>query len=438
LAEKKPQFNEEAERTVLGAGMIDAGAVAAASSLLSPDDFFLESHKRIFRAQLGLFSKSVPIDLVTLKNELDSAKDLVASGGAGYLAGLLDGLPRVTNVEQWARIIKNKATVRRLRQAANSIADMCDEPEDSQVLADAALAEILTVVQGAGGDGGWHSATEVVKAAGDRLEMIARQDIVGIKTKIDRFDQLTFGLVAPRLVVIAGRPGEGKTAAALTIADNAVDQGYTVGMFSLEMDHDELGVRALAKRAGWSPKELRSRPERWESFTLAMDSLMTKSFFVEDDPFLTMPKVLARARQLKAQHGLDLLIVDYLQLLHGEEKRRYDGRQNEVASIARGLKNLAKALQVPVIALSQLSRDSVKRTDKKPQLSDLRESGEIEQAADIVVLLHRPYAYDPESNPDPTKAEWIVAKHRNGPTDRFNVYYDPAVTAFANPKPVAA
>lgn len=420
-------FDVDAERTVLGACILEQSAMASAASVLEPEDFYSGANRMVFAALCSLFEGNRPIDLVTLKATL--GVDLDKVGGVAYLASLIDGLPRVSSVEQWANIIKDRATVRRLKSAAVAINELSEEKEDTATLVDAALAEVLKVAERAQSGEGFRKPSVTAKSAMARLEVLSMGGSTGLLTGISDFDDITNGLRAPQLVVIAARPGMGKSAAATTIADNVAETGKVVGIVSLEMDHDEVGIRRLAKRAEVNPQELRLNEKLWARVNKAYSSVSKNPVFVDDDPYLTLTQIKARSRRLQAEHGLDLLIVDYLQLLHSESKNRFD-RQQEIAAVARGLKNLAKDLHVPVIALSQLSRKVEDREKKTPVLSDLRESGEIEQAADIVVMLHRPWVYD--STRDPRGAEWIVVKHRNGQLGTIHVEYIPEWTMFRN------
>lgn len=430
---KQPPHNADAERTILGACLMDKKALASAMAALAPADFYRQAHATTFEAMLELFGRGVEVDPVTLKNELQAAGKLGRVGGAAWIASLIDGVPRVTNVTQWAAILRSKAILRKLQTAGATIRSLADEDEDADVLVSRAIAEVLEIAHGSGAGKGYKGPQEVAKAAMQRLDILSRKGINGLATGITEFDEETGGLTSPQLIVIAGRPGHGKSAAATTIAANVTRAGGTVGIVSLEMGHDEVGVRLLAREGQVNPRGLRFDTTGEQMAKLsgpAFAKLASSGIYVDDDPSMTLSKIQARARMLQAEVGLDLLIVDYLQLMSGEGKR-YEGRQWEIAAIARGLKNLAKDLSVPVIALSQLSRDVEKRQDKRPVLSDLRESGEIEQASDIVVLLYRPSMHDKRANPE--EAEWIVAKHRNGSLVDIKVKYIARFTCFTDP-----
>lgn len=421
-------FNNEAERTILGAILVEPKDISTVAGKLKADEFYRVPHQIIYSALISLFHKGTPIDLVTLKEAVGG--DLEKVGGVGYLGGLLDGVPRISNLEKWADIVREKATIRNLKRAANEILAMCEEPESPEILVDSALAEVMAVAQRATAGTGYKKPAEVAKSAMLRLERISQKGITGLETGIHDFDDLTNGLNAPDLIVFAGRPAMGKTAAVTTIATNVAAKGHVVGFTSLEMGADQIGVREISKEGDFNPFRLKSSESDWEKAAKGFGIVSKLPVYVDDDPYLTLTQVLARARQLQAEHGLDLLVIDYLQLLHAEGKSRWD-RQYEIASIARGLKNLAKTLNVPVIAASQLSREVEKRTDKRPGLADLRESGEIEQAADIVVLLYRDYAYD--NSKDPEAAEWILAKNRNGQGGgTIHVRYIAGRTTFVN------
>lgn len=421
-------FNNEAERIILGSVICHDKDMARLITAIQPEDFYRVGHRVIYEAMIELFNRGAAIDFVTIKEQLGG--QLERAGGTAYVAGLVDGVPRITNIDDWCAIVRDHSTRRRLKAVALQIQQIADEGEDPQVLIDAALAEVLAVAHRANAGKGYKAPQDVAKAAMVRLDRLAQKGICGIPTGIHDFDDLTNGLNAPDLTIVAGRPGMGKTAAAITIAMNVAAQGKNVGFVSLEMGADQLGVRELSKESNVNPHRLKVDEKAWGKVAQAYTVVSKLPIFVDDEPGQTLTKIMARARQLQAEHGLDVLIIDYLQLIHGEGKSRWD-RQFEIAQIARGLKDMAKMLNIPVIALAQLSRESEKRADKRPQMSDLRESGEIEQAADIIVLLYREYEYD--KSKDPEAAEWILAKNRNGVGgDTIHVRYLAARTTFVN------
>jgi replicative DNA helicase len=417
----------EAERTLLGAALVDNKCFAQAISVLKADDFHRPAHKTIFEAMSRLLARGTEIDPVTLRHEIG---DVERIGGLGYLAGLMDGVPRFTNVEPWARIIHDASTRRKLASAAQEIHRLSSEDEDVDVLVNSAMSSLLEVAGRTTGRG-IQTPEQVAKAAMRRLERMSEGVITGLKTGITDFDEETGGLRPPQLIVFAGRPGMGKSAAGITIADNVSQAGKVVGFFSLEMDADEIGARLMAKHAERNPARLKLFPDTWGRFMKAFETVSKGCVYVDDDPYMNLTKIQSRCKLLQAEHGLDLVVIDYLQLVEGD-RRRHEGRQWEIAAIARGMKNLAKDLRVPVVTMSQLSRRVLDREDKRPTLGDLRESGEIEQAADIVVLINRPYEYDRSA--DPEAADWIVAKHRNGRTFDTRVCYMAEFTTFLNPK----
>lgn len=431
--------NIDAERTILGAVFVEPKDMALVCGTLAAEDFYDQKNRLVYSAMLELFNQDKLIDTITVKDELARRRDLERVGGAAYLGQLMDGVPRITNLDDWSKIIRKHATLRKLRAALTTISGACDEASEADEAVDVALNEIVKVAEHAQQGGGFQGPTSYIKRALATLErMCSSKGTVGVPSGLTVLDQLTQGFQAPQLIIIGARPGMGKSAAALTIADNAVMKGFKVGFVSLEMGVDEVGTRQIAKRTGWNVQRLKYRDTKledgttkgWTEIARAQNAILSAPLFLDDAPYLTLTQIRARARRLKAEKGLDLLVIDYLQLVSGEQTRRFQSRQEEIAIIARGLKNLAKDLKVPIIALSQLNRNSENRKDPKPTLADLRESGELEQAADIVILLYRPHENDPSA--DPTLAEWNVAKHRNGRTGTLQVTWDADTTTFKN------
>jgi replicative DNA helicase len=435
IKEKTLPQNLEAERTVLGAILVENTDFNGAAELLSRDDFHREGHRRIYEAMSNLAEKSQPIDLVTLKEELTRLSALEAAGGAAYLGSLLDGVPRITNIQDWCRIIKEKAVLRNLIHASNKISQWAYEAEDdpAQILdqAEKAIFEIAErrIRQG------FVAIREIVKESFRTIDQLSQsQDaITGIATGFVDLDDKTSGLQKSDLIILAARPAMGKTSLCLNIAQYAsLKAGETVGIFSLEMSKEQLVLRMLCADARIDSHRLKTgrlQEKDWARLAKAYADLSNSKIFIDDSATITPLEIRAKCRRLKAEHGLGLVIIDYLQLVTGSG--RIENRQQEVAQISRSFKGLAKELDVPVIALSQLSRAPEARTDKRPQLSDLRESGSIEQDADIVMFIYR----EEEHKASPENqgiAKLIIAKQRNGPTGEIQLAFIKEFTRFEN------
>jgi replicative DNA helicase len=427
--------NAEAERTVLGAVLVDNAAFNSAAEILTREDFHREGHRRIFDAMAALAERSQPIDLVTLKDELTRGAALEAVGGAAYLASLLDGLPRITSVEQWSRIIKEKAVLRNLIHASNRIAQSCFEgEEEAAVLLDRAEKSIFDIAEHRIRQG-FVGIREIVKESFRTIDQLAQsKDLVtGLPTGFVDLDEKTSGLQKGDLIILAARPAMGKTSLCLNIAQYAsVKTGETVGIFSLEMSKEQLVLRMLCADARVDAHRLRTgnlQEKDWARLAKAYADLSASHIFIDDSASLSPLEMRAKCRRLKAEHGLGLVVVDYLQLMHGGG--RVENRQQEISAISRSLKGLAKELAVPVIALSQLSRAPEARTEKRPQLSDLRESGAIEQDADIVMFIFREDEYKP-TDENRGVAEVIIGKQRNGPTGTVKLAFLKEFTRFEN------
>ncbi len=435
--EKNLPHNLDAERSILGSILLDKRALNMAQEILREIDFYREGHRKIYRTMEILTERSSEIDPVTLKNELQRTGDLEAAGGAAYIASLMDGVPRSANVEHYARIVKEKAILRGLIDAGNRIINQCYEGEASaKDLLDDAQRQIFAIAEG-NLSGGFVPVSDV---AGNTLEYIDRLQahkelITGVPTGFERLDELTSGLQNSDMIVLAARPSMGKTALALNIAQHvAVMTRRTVGVFSLEMSKEQLFLRMLCAQARVDAHRLRTGKlgkEETQKLILAFGALTEAKIFIDDTPGLSIFEMRAKARRLKAERGLDLLIVDYLQLLRG--RSRYENRTQEVSDISRSLKGLAKELSVPVIALSQLSRAPEQRGgDHKPQLSDLRESGSIEQDADVVIFIYREEVYKPTEE-NQGVARLLIEKQRNGPTGALELVFIKEYTKFENP-----
>jgi replicative DNA helicase len=427
--------NAEAERTVLGAVLVDNSAFNSAAEVLSRDDFYRDGHRRIFEAMAALAERSIPIDTVTLKDELARTSSLEAVGGAAYLASLVEGLPRITNVEEWGRIIREKSVLRRLIHASTRIAQECYEAErePSEIL-DSAEKSIFEIAERRLNQG-FVGIREIVKESFRTIDQLSQsKDLVtGLPTGFVDLDDKTSGLQKGDLIIVAARPAMGKTSLCLNIAQNASHRtGETIGIFSLEMSKEQLVLRLLCSDARVDAHRLRTgnlQEKDWARLAKAYAELSSSNLYIDDSAMLTPLEIRAKCRRLKAEHGLGLIIVDYLQLVSGGG--RVENRQQEIASISRSLKGLAKELDVPVMALSQLSRAPEARTDRRPQLSDLRESGAIEQDADIVMFIYREEEHKP-TDENRGIAEVIIGKQRNGPTGSIKLAFLKEYTRFEN------
>jgi len=426
--------NVDAERSVLGAILLDNTAYNQAASHLTPDDFFLDSHRRLFTRIMGLADRSRPIDLVTLCEDLMQNSELEAVGGAGYISSLTDGLPRYANIEHYAKIVKDKALLRRLIQISNTITARCLEgAEEAEDVLDAAESMVLSVGEQRVREGFVHfgdifrNSFKSIDALHDRGKRVT-----GLETGFRAFDDLSRGLQPSDLIIFAARPSMGKTSFALNIAQHAaVRQKEPVGIFSLEMSREALVLRLLCGEARVDSHKLRggfASRDDWTRMAGALGRLAEAPIFIDDTPGLSITEVRAKARRLQAEHGLSLLIVDYLQLMSG--RGRSENRTQEISSISRGLKALAKELNVPLVAISQLSRAPEERGGR-PRLSDLRESGQIEQDADLVAFIYREEVSKPTEQ-NRGRAEIIIEKQRNGPTDTVHLAFLSKYTSFEN------
>jgi len=427
--------NAEAERTVLGAVLVDNSAFNSAAELLTRDDFYREAHRRIFDAMAALAERSEPVDLVTLKDELARGAVLEGVGGASYLGSLVDGVPRITNVEQWSHIIKEKAILRNLIHASHRIVQSCYEGgEDAAEILDRAEKSIFDLAEKRIRQG-FVGIREIVKGSFRTIDQLSqsRDLVTGVPTGFVDLDEKTTGLQKGDLIIVAGRPAMGKTSLCLNIAQNASKRtGEAVGLFSLEMSKEQLVLRMLCSDARVDAHRLRTGSlgeKDWARLAKAYAELSACSIFIDDSASGTPLEMRAKCRRLKAEHGLGLVIVDYMQLM--SLGGRVENRQQEIASISRSLKGLAKELAVPVMALSQLSRAPEARTEKRPQLSDLRESGALEQDADVVIFIYREEEYK-ATEENQGIAEIIIGKQRNGPTGTLRLAFIKEYTRFEN------
>lgn len=437
----------DAEKAALGSMLIDREAVDAAVEILEEDHFYKGAHKRIYRAMLNLHESARAVDLVTVTEELRRLQWLDEIGGPPAISEIVRSVSTAAHVEHYARIVRDKFILRELISTATKVVQSCfAEEKESAALLDEAQAQILAVAQKqhlTGFSDSKHLAHEVIEDI-DRFHK-RKEAVTGVPTGLTRFDKMTSGLQKGDLILIAARPSQGKTALALNIAANVVlhrRQPRSVAFFSLEMAKQALMTRLIASHAGVNLHDLRTgffKREHWARITSAAAALSEAQLYINDASILTVQTLRSSAKRLANElkrrgGGLDLIVIDYLQLMSGAS-RRTESRQQEVSEISRGLKSLARDLDVPVVALSQLSRrvEEKGRPDGKPQLSDLRESGALEQDADLVAFIYREAAYKPNdpSIPD-SKAEIIIAKQRNGPTGPVEVRFERSCTRFDN------
>ncbi len=441
--------NIDAEKTILGAILLDNAAHAEASERLEPDDFSLDSHRRIFQRMSELINSERTVDIVTLANELSRYKEVETVGGVAYLASLTEGLPRRPVIEEYIRIVKDKSLLRKLMLICSAaIARAADQADAAlDVLGDA--EQRLLEVSEKGVTNGLLPLDQIVQSSFGSIDNLYKnsREVTGLSTDLTVFDQMTSGLQKGELIIIAARPSMGKTALAINIAQNAaINHNAIVAIFSLEMSRESLLRRMLASQAWVDQRKLQQGflgREDHGKLQSALNQLVESRIFIDDSAGISLAEVRAKARRLKQTvKGLDLVVVDYLQLMSvslssaGGRRGGYENRTQEVSAISRGLKALAKELEIPVVALSQLSRASERRgEDKRPMLSDLRESGSIEQDADVVCFIHRESYYNRDeemSESDRAKSEIIIAKQRNGPTGTVHLNFVSKFTRFDN------
>ncbi|PIP09116.1 MAG: replicative DNA helicase, partial [Syntrophobacteraceae bacterium CG23_combo_of_CG06-09_8_20_14_all_50_8] len=429
--------NIEAEQSILGSILLDNQALNNVLEILSVKDFYNEAHRRIFAATIELSDRNEPCDLITLTNILKNNKQLDAVGGMAYLASLVDNVPSAANAAYYAKIVKEKAILRMLIGTATEILKNSYDTsaEIDQVLdkAEHAIFEISeNKIRPA-----FFPIKDIIKDSFKTIERLYERKalITGVPTGFEKIDDLTSGLQKSELIIIAGRPSMGKTAFALNIASHAaVEMGLPVAIFSLEMAKEQLAMRMLASEAKVDSHRLRQGrlgETDWPKLTIAAGRLSDAPIFIDDKPAIMVLEMKAKARRLKAESGLELIVLDYLQLMRGGGNR--DSREQEISEISRSLKALAKELNVPVIALSQLNRKVEDRTNRRPQMADLRESGAIEQDADLIAFIYRDELYNKsEDNPEKGMAEIIIGKQRNGPVGTVKLAFLEKYTSFEN------
>jgi replicative DNA helicase len=442
VIDRLPPQNLDSEQAVLGSILIDRDAIIEVADFLNPEDFYRQAHGRVFAAMLDLFEHREPIDVVTVAEALERAGELEAVGGPSYLSQLGNDTPTAVHVAQYGRIVERKALLRRLIQAAGRIAAIgYEDGPDIQEAIDRSEAELFAVSQRRAGDS-FSPLRTLLHDAYDRLDYLHahRGEIIGIPSGFPDLDLLTTGFQASDLIVLAARPSVGKTSLALNIAEHAsVREGKTVGVFSLEMSKEQLVLRLLSSVASIDSQRLRSgflEEMDFARIAPAMNALSEAPLFIDDTPAISTMELRTKARRLQAERGLDLLIVDYLQLMQATTNSRDANRVQEVSEISRGLKSLARELKVPVVALSQLSRQPELRESAEPRLSDLRESGAIEQDADLVLFLWREKGdRDKSAREAETDGEIVnlrLAKHRNGPTGEIKLWFKKSQTRFVS------
>ncbi len=437
LAQRLPPQSLEAEMSVLGGILLENDALNRVLEVLTPVDFYREAHRKIFLAILQLYESGEPADLITLSDGLKKRGELEEVGNIEYLNSLVNCVPTAANIVYYAKIIKEKSIVRKLiHRATEIITDGYGDSGDIDEFLDRAERSIFEISEDRVRPS-FYPIREIIKSSFRTIEQLyeKRQLITGVGTGFSKLDELTSGLQPSDLIIVAGRPSMGKTAFALNIAQHAaIHGGVASAIFSLEMAKEQLALRMLCSEAKVDAHRLRGgflSESDWPKLTRAAGSLSEAAIFIDDTPGLTVLEMRAKSRRLKAEHHLGLVIVDYLQLMRGRADS--DTREQEISDISRSLKGLAKELHVPVVALSQLNRRVEERGDKRPQLADLRESGAIEQDADVIIFLYRDEVYNKsEDNPHKGKAEIIIGKQRNGPTDKFELAFLDRYTCFEN------
>jgi replicative DNA helicase len=432
-----PPQNREAEQSVLGGILLDNLALNTVLELLETSDFYSDAHRKIFASIIELSNRNEPCDLITLSNILKDQKRIEQVGGTAYLASLVDNVPSAVNIAYYAKIIKEKSILRRLIGTATEILNKSyDAGMDIDSVLDEAEHAIFEISENKIRPS-FYPIRDIIKDSFKTIERLyAKKELVtGVATGFDKIDDITSGLQKSDLIIIAGRPSMGKTAFALNIAQYAaLEMGVPVAIFSLEMAKEQLATRMLAAEARVDSQRLRKGflgETDWPKLTTAAGRLSEAPIYIDDTPAITAIEMKAKSRRLKAENGLGLIILDYLQLMRGNSSR--DSREQEISEISRSLKALAKELSVPVIALSQLNRKVEDRTSRRPQMADLRESGAIEQDADLIAFIYRDEVYNrSDDNPEKGIAEIIIGKQRNGPTGTVKLAFQEKYTRFEN------
>ncbi|MCG1021125.1 MULTISPECIES: replicative DNA helicase [Sutcliffiella] len=432
-----PPQNIEAEQAVIGAIFLEPSSLTLASELVMPDDFYRAAHQKIYDCMLNLSDRGEPVDLVTVTSELANLKLLEEVGGVSYLSDIAGSVPTAANIEYYAKIVEEKSILRRLIRTATNIAQEGYSREDEVAgLLNEAEKQILEVSQRKN-SGVFQNIKDVLVKTYDNIETLHNRkgEVTGIETGFTELDKMTAGFQRNDLIIIAARPSVGKTAFALNIAQNVATKAReNVAIFSLEMGAEQLVMRMLCAEGNINAQNLRTgqlTAEDWSKLTMAMGSLSNAGIYIDDTPGIRVSEIRSKCRRLRQESGLGMILIDYLQLIQGSGRGGGENRQQEVSEISRSLKALARELEVPVIALSQLSRGVEQRQDKRPMMSDIRESGSIEQDADIVGFLYRDDYYDKESE-NKNIIEIILAKQRNGPVGTVSLAFVKEYNKFVN------
>ena len=440
MLDRVPPQNIEAEQSVLGAILIDQGAIAKISDILQPEDFYREAHKLVYRSAMSLFERGEAIDFITVIDMLRREEALERAGGISYITSLANGVPTAANIVFHAKIVQEKSLLRRLIHAATDIAAMgYAETEEVERVLDHAEQKILEVATRKIGQD-FAPIKEIIFSTLDKIDEMhkAKGGITGLSTGFTNLDKLTGGFQRSDLILIAARPSMGKTAFVLNVAQHmATRDKKSVAIFSLEMPREQLAMRMMCAEGLIDSQHFRTGAmsnDEWKNLVDAADRLSASPMFIDDTAGVNAVELRNKARRISKEHGLDCIIIDYLQLMDGGAHSRIDNRQQQISDISRSLKALARELKVPVIALSQLSRGPESRTSRKPMLSDLRESGSLEQDADMVAFLYREDYYNPETEKK-NLTELIIAKNRNGPTETVELYFHKNFTRFTDYSP---
>ncbi|MBE1556502.1 replicative DNA helicase [Sporosarcina limicola] len=437
MIDRVPPHNNEAEQSVIGAIFLEPQALITAAELLMPEDFYRTAHQKIFNTMISLSDKGQAIDVVTVTEELSAKKELEDVGGISYLTEIANSVPTAANIVHYARIVEEKALLRRLIRVATSIVEDGYAREDE---VEALLSEAekkMMEVSNRKNAGDFRHIKDVLVETYDNIELLhtRKGDVTGIPTGFRDLDKITAGFQRNDLIIVAARPSVGKTAFALNVAQNvATKTDENVAIFSLEMGAEQLVMRMLCAEGNIDAQVLRTgalEAEDWRKLTMAMGSLSNAGIFIDDSPGIRVNEIRSKCRRLQQEHGLGMIMIDYMQLIAGSGNKPGENRQQEVSEISRSLKALARELKVPVVALSQLSRGVEQRQDKRPMMSDLRESGSIEQDADIVSFLYREDYYDKETE-NQNMIEIIIAKQRNGPTGTVTLAFAKEYNKFVN------
>ena len=433
---KIPPHDIEAEQAVIGSMLTDKEAISSAIEMLKPDDFYREDNGVIYEAILNLYNRSEPVDIITLKKELQSMKQFDNVGGLEYIAQLPDKVPTTANVEQYIKIVEEKSALRSLIKTANDLIALgYDQTEEVETILDVAEKNIFNVIQNRN-QRGYAAIKDILVDSFTELEQLynQKQRVTGIPTGFADLDFITSGLHKSDLVIVAARPAMGKSAFALNLATNAAVRANTpVAIFSLEMSKEQLTNRILCSEAMVDSNKVRTGKvddEDWQKLAETSGELSEAPIYIDDTPGISVMEIRAKCRKLKLEKNIGMVVIDYIQLVQGSNKKN-SSREQEISEISRSLKILAKEINVPVIALSQLSRSVEQRPDHRPMLSDLRESGAIEQDADIVMFLYRDDYYNEDSEKK-NVAEVILAKHRAGSTGTVELLWLGSYTKFAN------